>query len=111
VRDDQGALLVGYSNGIRPAVWFTELWPELTLSFASMPVCRKPMYPDALALRVTLANESDSCTLDSGTAKCCRISNVLYEVECPDAWHSVSAAQPDYANILVAREGVLVSAP
>jgi hypothetical protein len=93
------------------AVWYTDIWPEMTLSFGSTPVCRAAQYPDALALGLTLSSGPDTCTLDSGTARCCNFSGVPYEVVCPDAWHSVSGARPDYAYFLVARQDVLVPAP
>jgi hypothetical protein len=111
LRDEKGALLIGFAVSIRPEVWYTDMWPEMTLSFGSTPVCRDAKYPDALALRLTLSSGPDACTLDSGTAKCCSFSGVPYEVVCPDAWHSVSGARPDYAYVLVARQDILVPAP
>jgi hypothetical protein len=111
LRDDKGALLIGFARAIRPEVWYTDMWPEMTLSFGSTPVCRKPQYPDALALRLTLSSGADTCTLDSGTAKCCSFSGVPYEVVCPDAWRSASGDHPDYAYVLVARQDILVPAP
>ena len=111
LRDENGALLVGWVVGIRPQVWDSDMWPELALSFASPPVCQKAGYPDALALRLTLSNGQDTCTLDSQTARCCTFSGVPYEVISTDAWHSVSGERPDYANILVARQDILVPAP
>ena len=111
LRDENGGVLVGWVGTIRPAVWYQDIWPEMVLSFASLPVCQKAGYPDSLALRVTLSSGSDTCTLDSGTGTCCSFSGVPYEVQCPDAWHSVSGSWPDYATLLVARKDILMSAP
>jgi hypothetical protein len=110
LRDEKGELLIGYVAGIRPQVWAKDMWPEVTLSFASTPICQKAGYPDALALRLTLSSSRDTCTLDSGTARCCSFDGVLYEVEA-EAWHTVSGGYPDYAQILVARRDLLIPAP
>jgi hypothetical protein len=110
LRDENGVLLIGWVSSIRPEVWEKDMWPELTLSFASTPVCQKAGYPDALFLRLTLSNGADTCTLDGSTARCCTFSGVLYEVAA-DAWHDVSGRYPDSARILVARRDLLVPAP
>ena len=111
MRDEQGRFLIGLASSIRPEVWYEDMWPELSISFDPSPVCQKPGYPDALELRVTLSDGRDVCILDGGTGRCCTFSGTQYEVLCPDAWHTVSGTRPDFAYILVARQGLLVSAP
>jgi hypothetical protein len=109
--DDNGAFLVGWTGGIRPEVWNSDMWPEMSIAFANSPVCQKSAYPDAHALRVTLLSGSESCQLDSVSGRCCTLGGVLYEVVCTDAWHDSSGAYPDYAYLFVARRDLLPSAP
>ena len=109
LRDDKGAVLVGWVGDIRPEVWNNYIWPEATLSFGSKPLCQRSGYADTFALNVTLAIGDDTCTLDSGTGRCCTFGGMPYEVLCPDAWHSSSGSRPDFAYLVVARQDLVVN--
>lgn len=111
LRDEQGAFLMGLAVGIRPEVWPKDMWPELNLSFDPTPVCQQPGHPGTLKLRVTLSDGKDACALDGGTGRCCAFSGTQYQVQVPDAWRRASGSHPDAAWILVARQGLLASAP
>lgn len=119
VRNAQGQLLIGFASGARPEVWDSKVWPELSLSIDAAPVCHEPAHEEIERLRFTLIAGDGRCTLEACSARCCTLQESNYLVMASDAVRNSSttilgnagSVPLDSVTVVVARQGVLVSAP